>query len=280
MNTLETIENYLSGQLSVEERMRFEDALRTDPTVAEALAFYVTAKQAARQEAWTVHKAQADQQEAWAIRKAELDALRRSATDEKQTAADPVVRPLITQSPYRWLAWAASIVLLLGLGWYFLLPEPNTGPPMADATPAGSQLADQYMAQNFMNLPVTMGGDEADSLQRGIELFNQGWVPQAGEVFQAILRRQPNNDSALKYAGIVALRRADYDQAIDLFHRLSQQKGLFANPGTFYEAIARIKRGRPIDKTKAKELLNEVIAKNLDGKKEAERMLRQLGNTP
>ncbi|WP_420147732.1 hypothetical protein, partial [Spirosoma sp.] len=232
---LETIENYLTGQLSSEERTQFEATLRNDPDVANAMAFYLVTKQTALQEAREQ-------------RRQELDALR------KQNVP---ARPL-QSAPIRWVA-AASLVLLLGLGWYFLFPT--------ESTAVASHLADEYVTENFMQLPTTMDG-MADSLKIGAEQFNLGKLAEADAVFQAILSRQPDNDSALKYAGIVSLRQGNYDKAITSFHQLSQQTDLVANPGTFYEAIALLKRGQKSDESKAKQLLEEVVSKNLEGKRE------------
>lgn len=239
-NDLETIENYLDGQLSADERMRFETTLRTDPALADALAFYALAK----------HTAKVD---ARAQRQAELDALRRTPTRSSWTA------------PMRWVA-AASVVLLLGLGWNFL--RDTTGSP--DAT----QLADAYITRNFDQLSTTMGGGSADSLTLGIGLYNDKKFAEAEAVFQDVLTRQPDNDRALKFAGLVALRRGNYDQAIERFHRLSQIQNLISNPGPFLEALAHIKHERPIDKERAKKLLERVISENLVGREEAEELIK------
>ncbi len=241
-NDLETIENYLTGQLSAEERTRFEATLRTDPAVADALAFYALAK----------HTAKAD---AYVQRKAELDALRRQPT-RLQWAA-----------PMRWAA-AASVVLLLGLGWFFL--RDTTGSP--DAT----QLADAYITRNFDQLTTNMGGSaDRDSLTLGIGLYNDRKFAEAEAVFQDLLTQQPDNDRALKFAGVVALRQKKYDVAIDRFHRLSQRTDLTYNPGTFLEAIALLQRNRPMDKSQAKKLLEDVVSRNLEGKADAQRLLAQ-----
>lgn len=242
---LETIENYLDGGLSADERMRFETTLRTDPAVADALAFYVLAK----------HTAKVDAHDARAQRQAELDALRRTPT-RLQWAA-----------PMRWAA-AASVVLLLGLGWYFL--RDTTGSP--DAT----QLAEAYITRNFDQLSTTMGGSaDSDNLTLGIGLYNDKKFAQAEAVFQDVLTGQPGNDRALKFAGVAALRQKKYDQAIDRFHRLSQRTDLTYNSGIFLEAIALLQRNRPLDKSQAKKLLEEVVKENLEGKSEAATLLNQ-----
>ncbi|SOD98435.1 hypothetical protein [Spirosoma fluviale] len=244
MNTdLETIENYVTGQLTPDERVRFEAALRTDPAVAEALAFYMLTKQVAGE--------QAREQ-----RKAELDALRKPAS--------------MWSVPMRWAA-AASITVLLGLGWYFL--RPTNSPEMA------TRLADDYVAEHFMELPTTMDGGSSgsttvDSLKTAVGLVNSGKLAEADALFLDILKRQPTNDRALKYAGIVSLRQGNYDQAITLFHRLSERTDLYSNPGLFYESLALLKRGLPMDKEQAKKLLDEVITRNLDGKAEAEKLIK------
>ncbi len=267
MNTdLETIENYMTGQLAPEQRVRFEADLRTDPALAEAVAFYLLTKQTAQTQAL-------EQRSEREQRKAELDALRQNPTQfpdamgESQTR----VRPLVS-FPMRWAA-AASMVLMLGLGWYFLRPT--------ETRLMASEQVDTYITTQLGQLPTTMDGGPtgsatADSLKLGIGLYNKGSLAEAGVVFADVLTRQPNNDSALKYSGIVSLRQGNYDKAVTLFHRLSQRTDLFSNPGPFYESLALLKRGRPLDKEQAKKLLEQVIVSNLEGKQQAEKLLNEL----
>ena len=241
---LELIENYLTGQLPPDERARFETTLRDDPDVSEAVAFYLLTRQAA-------------QQEAREQRRAELDALRSAPA-----------RPL-RSVPMRWAA-AASIIVLLGLGWYIFRPVNDHS--------STDQLTTEYIAAHFDQLPTTMDGGSSgsgavDSVRTGVELFNEGKLTEADTWFQSVLARQPTREDALTYAGIVALRQGNYDQAINLFHRLSQLTDLVGNPGTFYEALTHLKRGQPLDKEQARKLLEEVINKNLDGKQDAEQFM-------
>ncbi len=252
MNTdLETIEQYLTGQLPADERTRFETALRTDPALADATAFYLLTRQVARQEAREQ-------------RRTELDALR--------TRNENVPTRPLWSAPMRWAA-AASIAILLGLGWYFVNPS--------DSTMMASRLADEYVTEQYKELPLTMSGGSSgstvtDRLKTGVDLYNKGKLAQAEVIFGDVLAQQPDNDSALKYAGIVALRQRNYDKAISLFQRLSQQTDLVGNPGTFLEAIALLQRNRPLDKEQAKKLLEDVISRNLEGKRQAETLLDQL----
>lgn len=251
MNDLEIIENYLSGQLPADERTRFETALRTDPAVADALAFYVLTKQAARNEAREQ-------------RKTELDALRRTKLAETPTGTRS---RSFRSAPMRWAA-AASVVLALGLGWYFLRP-------LGGSTNA-VQMADAYINENYGQLSTTMSGGPADRLKQGVELYNQQKFAEAEALFEQLLTQQPGNDRVLQYAGLAALRQQKYDQAIERFHRLSQRTDLFSNPGAFLEALTRLKRSQPMDKEEAKNLLEQVVSRNLAGKEKAAQLLEEV----
>ncbi len=243
MNDLDTIESYLTGQMADPERTAFEASLRTDPALANTLAFYVLAQQTAK-------KAANDR------RRAEWDARRRVATSQ------PIRRIGFGQWLYP-VAAAACLVLALGIGWFFL------------HKPDAPQLADAYINQHLTTLSITMDA-RADSLQTGIQQYNAGKLVEAETLFGAILKREPTNPDALKFTGLVSLRRGNYDQAIEQFHRLSQRTDLYDNPGLFYEALTRLKRNQPADKNQARDLLTTVITNNLSGKTDAQTLLNDL----
>lgn len=231
------IDDYFSQKLAPDARKTFENQLRTDPETAEAVAFYLSARQVARQTSTEQ-------------RKAEL--LHRSPH-------------LARRAPWPYaLAAAACLVLLLGIGWVLWFQKP-----------AASELADDYINRNLTQLSVTMGSG-SDSLQRSLDLINGGKINEADEWLADMLKRQPNQPDVLKWAGVVALRRGQYDLAISRFSQLGRRTDLYANPGVFYEALARLKRNQPDDKNTAKELLQTVISKNLDGSTEARQLLDQL----
>lgn len=236
MNTeWSVLDDYFANRLAPTDRARFEENLRSDTALAEAVAFYLSAKQIVRQEAQ-------------AERRAEL--LART--------------PRLTRR-YPWpyaVAAAACLVLLLGIGWVLWFQQQQP-----------AELADQYINQHFSQLSVTMGAD-SDSLQRGLDLANEGKLAEADGLLSDLVTRQPANADALKWAGVVALRRGQYDSAIDRFSRLSQRTDLYANPGLFYESLALLKRNGPDDKARAKELLEAVVVRKLDGSSEASRLLR------
>ena len=259
MNDLERIENYLTGQLTTTERNQFEAALRTDPALAESMAFYIQTKQIARAEARRQ-------------RKAELDALR--PAPKRQSA------------PVRWVA-AASVLLLLGLGWLVFRLE--------NETPTMTQLTDTYLADNYGQLSTTMGGGNVGSLEQGIDLYNQQQYADAEAIFTRELNQTTSpgpqllgatrkgglgpalgSDRLLKFAGLAALQQQKYEVAIERFQALGQRTDLFSNPGLFLEALTRIKRNEPMDKEQAKRLLDTVINRNLEGKNTALQLIETL----
>ncbi|WP_285545461.1 tetratricopeptide repeat protein [Dyadobacter frigoris] len=230
------IEDYFERQLSDEERMRFDEELRTNPELADSVAFYLLVKQNAKEDG---------QEKLLAERHTEWQKL-------SQNPSRTITRQLIYYT-------AAAIVLIaFGLSWFFL----NSGIKERE------QLADVYVKENFSTLSVHMDG-KADSLQQAINEYNKGDYRKTSSIIQSILKRDPENAEVQKIAGIVSLKLKDYDGAITYFHQLGDQKNLFSNPGKFYEAIAHLQRGLPLDKKEADDLLNEVIDSNLEGKEEA-----------
>lgn len=240
MSNLDRIEQYYNNTLSEPERRAFEDELKTNPVLVAEVTFWVQARAAAQAEART-------------RRKAEFAELRQSLTKTKQ------------RSLYYTYAAVASVVLMLGIGSWWLYKSQITN----YKSQINKEWAASYIEKNFTTLSTQMGSD-ADSLQIGITLYNSGKLEKAQAVFSQLLSRDSLNVEAQKYAGIVALRRQDYDQAIKHFHRLGTRTDLVANPGKFYEALALLRRDLPLDKLKAENLLKEIKAAKLEGWKEVE----------
>ena len=238
MTNLERIENYYDHTLSKAEREAFEIELKSNPALVEEVAFWAQARAAA-------------QEEARARRKSEFAQLSKKVTQRNRRA--------VTYA----LSLAASVLLAIGFIWYTFWKEVPSDNGISQAW------ATNYIEKNFSNLNTHLSGS-SDSLQLGIRLNNSGDLLQAQAIFDQLLQRDSLNAEAEKYAGIVSLRRGDYDQAIKHFQHLSTRTDLVSNPGKFYEALALLKRNLPLDKKRAEDLLNEVRASKLDGWKEVE----------
>lgn len=236
MTNLERIENYCAHTLSEAERAAFEAELKSNPALVEEVAFWVQARAAA-------------QQEAKLRRKEEFAQLGKQMTKRNRRAVTYAISA------------AASVLLFCGLTWYVWKREAP-----AD-TLLTQEWATHYLEENFSNLNMKLSGS-SDSLQLGIRLHNSGDLGQAQVIFDQLLQRDSLNAEAEKMAGIVSLRRGNYDQAINRFHHLGTRTDLVSNPGKFYEALTLLKRNLPLDNKKAEKLLNEVRAGKLEGWKE------------
>jgi tetratricopeptide (TPR) repeat protein len=233
------IEAFINNELSDEEVKQLEEQLRADKQLAEELAFYLSVKKLAAQ---SPHRTRLEKRH---------DEWRRLKKESN------------TKQVWEW-RWAAAAVIAIGIGLAWLLKTSSSSDLYA--------LSGKYISANFETLSVRMSGpDRSDSLQNAINAFNGGDARLALAVCEEILRRDPGNTEALKTAGIAALRSEDYDKAIQYFHVLGDDASLYGNPGRFYEALARLQKGGEENIKQAEELLDEVIAKDLEGKKEAEK---------
>lgn len=238
---LERIDKYFNNELSLSERQEFEIQLVKDDELKENIAFYLNSRTAAKQ--------LADD-----IRSVEFEELRKKISQKSIDSGK--IRPMI------WLSGlAASVVLALGIWWFSRTPNLAT-----------EAVADVYIQEHFQNLPVKMDAT-ADSLQRGLRLFNEQKLSEAQKVFENILKRKNNDSEATKYAGITALRLKNYNKALSYFRVLASQKDLFANPGKFYQAITLLQQS-PMNTKRAEVLLKEVINNDLEGREEALKMLK------
>ena len=242
MKNLEYIDEYFRGEMLPGQKREFEERIEEDQAFAEDVAFYISAREVARQEVIKGKK-------------------RRFNELYKQSDTVPVLAPAKKFWPYL----AAAVVITGIMVGFYLFVQP----------PSPQKIADRYIEDNFQTLGVTMAGVQ-DSLQLGIRLYNEGKRRQALQQLEAICRSDTTNFTCRKYAGIVSLELEDYDKAIFYFKQLEQHPGLYANPGKFYRALTLMKRGNPRDVITARQLLEQVVESNLEGKETAQQWIRQL----
>src|SRR5690606_32658098 len=106
--------------------------------------------------------------------------------------------------------------------------------------------------------------------------YNNNEYEKAEDIFQALEQHEYLRPETSKYLGILYLKIDKNDQAIEQFDKLSGYTNLYANPGKFYGAVARIKRSAGDDIEVAKKLLHEVIDQQLPGYKEASLWINRL----
>jgi tetratricopeptide (TPR) repeat protein len=244
-DTLDYIDTYFTGKLTDEEKAAFEERCVSDPVFAEDVAFYISARADLKQ---TVYEQ----------KRKEFDALAVELKSAKQNSWRGPVRKML---PY---ISSVAAILLLFFAWQFIFKNPSNKNQ--------KELANAYIHQNMDRLGVTMGAASKDSLQLGIAAFNNKDYKGAEAIFQALTEDANVGSEAIKNLGIAYLVTNKYDNAIVQFEKLAQMD-LYANPGLFYKAVTLMKRGNKGDEDNVKQLLEEVVKRDLAGSKTAKEWL-------
>lgn len=249
MDNTDYIESYFTNELVPNQAREFEKRIESDPAFADEVAFYLSAMDISRE------VAQAEKKEHF----------KRLYRDNY--AGDQVpLRKISGNRPLRKLVYyIATAAVLAGIifGTYTLTSFHSP-----------QQLARQYEKENLQTLGVTMSS-HADSIQTGIRFYNDGKYAEALLQFETFLRSDTNNSNAIKYAGVSALKLNKYNDALNWFKKLETYK-LYSNPALFYQALTLMDRNQPGDDAEAKQLLQQIVQKDLDGKETAQIWLKRI----
>lgn len=245
-NHSEYIDAWFHGALNSDEASQFEQKIADDPEFAEEVAFYISAVQALKNEL--------------AREKKEIfrQLLSQNPSISNENPGGRVTRMRV----YR-VAAAAAVLICVFFTWYLFFSKSTTP----------QQMADNYMSVKFKTLPVEMG-TVRDSIQEGFRMYNEGKYDSSLRQFETIIQKDTGNFLAKEYTGIVYLRISNYDKALEYFSQL-EKYSLFSNPAIFYHALTLMKRNQPGDKQTAKQLLQQVVDQDLEGKDFAQQWLEK-----
>jgi len=250
-HNIEQFENYLSGDMAPEEKLRFEASLEEDRELYDLFHVYKTI------DAEMYNTAKYSTGEA-----ALKNTLQKFNAVYFKSEAPVVQMKSGKKSSRMAMAAAAGVVLILTAYFYFF------------QTTDLRQWANLYIKEDLSHLSITMDGAK-DSLQQGIAAYNDKAYTRSVQLFEAVYKAHPGNSDALKYAGITYLVTKEYNKALQCFNELAAKKELFSNPGMFLKAVTLLQRNQPGDKEQATQLLQQVVNEKADGSKEAERWLRK-----
>ncbi len=244
IDTLEYIDRFFKGDLSPEEKLQFEQRIQEDPSFAAEVAFYAGAMQ-------TISNDIAEEKK------------KRFKEIYQADKRGAVSRPVRKLWPY--MAAAAVVVGVILGGYLLFFRTPSSSP---------QQLADAFMKEELQSIGVEMSPNQ-DSLQQGKNLYNEGKIDEALQRFESLVEYDSSNIEATKLAGIASLRLQQYDKALNYFIKLENYPGLYANPGKFYHALTLLNRNQAGDEEAAKQLLQQVVEKDLDKREVAEEWLKK-----
>ena len=241
MDNLDYIENYFTSKPGTDLTREFEERIKSDPGFAEEVAFYLSAKEVSK----------------------EASGLEKKKRFKETYQKSRIVRSVPVRKLIYYIATAAVVSGLIFGTYTFVKPV------------SPKQLAGQYEKEQLQTLPVTMSG-RSDSLQTGLRLYNDGKYSEALTQFENIIRSDTSNFTARENAGISALRLKEYDQALSYFEQMANHQGLYSNPAQILQAVTLMERNGPGDTAKAKQLLQEIVLNDLEGKEYAEKWLKKM----
>jgi tetratricopeptide (TPR) repeat protein len=242
-NYPEYIDAYFNRALSPEEIKQFEQRIIEDKDFAEYVAFYLSSKQAFKEE----------------MIKEKKEWFRQLAAQNNSLSESYQINSPRKLWLYRVAVAAAILTCIFFAGYLYFKPVST------------QQIADNYIEGNLKPLPVTMG-TEKDSIQDGLRLYNENKLDSSLKLFESIIQRDTGNYLAKEYAGIVYLRLGNYDKALAYFQQL-EKITLVSNPATFYHALTLMKRNQPGDKQQARQLLKQVVKLHLEYEETAQQWL-------
>lgn len=267
------IADYLDGEMSEEEKVRFKEALSSDKELAFAFKVYLTIEKEMR-----VSEKNKVQDNAL---KSTLHSLNKQYFKFQTPQAAKVI-PLYSSTIFKIMATvAASIAIVLVIYFSFFQPENNI-----------QVLANAYFKENLQHLNQTKSdpadtlqfgiagkikkkNTTQDSLQLGIIAYNNQDYNKALKYFQEIYKNHPEFSEAKKYTGFIFLATKEYDKALQVFDDLATIKNTSNNSGLFLKALTYMQRNQDSDKQKAKQLLEQVVNNRAEGYKEAEQWLKK-----
>jgi tetratricopeptide (TPR) repeat protein len=247
MDNLEYIESYFTNNPDNDRTREFEKRIESDPSFAEEVAFYLNVLKVSREESESDKKRRFKE----IYQKNPVD-----ETMHVRNISGGRVRKLV----YYIAAAAAVAGIVFGIRTFTSSASPQ-------------QLADKYINENLSTLGVTMSG-RADSIQTGLQLYNSGKFQESRVQFEKIIQSDTSNFTAKEYAGLAALRMKEYDKALAWFNEL-ETYSLNSNPALLYQSLTLMERNQSGDAAKAKQLLQQVVQNDLEGKETAQEWLRK-----
>lgn len=209
-----TLDLYLSGELSEAEKESFEKRLDMDESLRKELEIALKAKAA------LYAKGIKEQKTAFAER---WDTLKKEGMKPQ-----PMIKPL-----YVYLAAAVIALLLL---FIFLRPEPK--------------LTNQELAMAYYEVPLassTRGQDSSTQFKYANIAFQQKRYGEAARSYLNSLADSSftQRDEALFYAGISFFEEKDYQKTLDLFSQLSDED--YLEMKEWYTALTYLMNGQAND---------------------------------
>lgn len=236
--------NYFSNQLTVQEEQQFNELMKTDMDFKKQFDFENDLKQV--------------------IRNKESDNLKAKLIGYEKEINDVPVKTL-PRTNYRKWAMAASVALLIGLGWL--------GYNNFSGTDYNALYNDNFQEYPNTVYAITRGADTDSSLEReAYAAYETNDNTKAIQLFTE-LKETSDSENIDFYLAQSYLKNNQLEEAITLFNKVIEGKGEFAPQALWYVSLSYLKDKQ---KDKATKSLNLLIADGRYKKTDAENLLDEL----
>jgi len=229
------LEKYIQNRLSQEERAEFDTLLSNDVAFKKEVDLHINLKKVAQHE---------------------------DDADFRNLIADfETVKPQQSSNYTKWLA-AASIILLLGLSYFFNLNN----------TTSSNELFNNYF-EPYRNViqPIERSTTQQNEKTMAFMAYEKGDYAKAVQLFTN-LYNTTKEPYYLFYKANALLKLEKADEALPLLQEHLKTKDTLTDKTHWYMALAYLKLK---DKENAKKLLQKVITEGKYKTKEAEKLLKE-----
>jgi tetratricopeptide (TPR) repeat protein len=204
-------ETYLSNEMTKEEVTTFEARLKNEPDFNQAFNTYKELS------SFLEHKI--ENEEAIASFQSNVKNISDGYFKE-QNGSKKVIR----MKPWQF-AIAASVALLIGFFMFNQFSNPTFG---------------DY--NNYETISLTVRGEQDELLKIGENAFNTKDFAKAEDVFTQLLAKDEFNKELQLYKGIALIELNKFDEADNLFGKLSEQSSVYKNKAIWYLGLSKLKQ--------------------------------------
>lgn len=249
-----SIESYLMGEMTKEERETFEKAMANDPFLNKEVIAYEELEAFLGNRDWpkSINNKQKNKYSE-ALNRLEVRGVTKSI-------ATVINKQRQKKSPPFWSIAAAMAVITFGFIMYFSQPKLSN-----------EELYAQYYSLEDLPSVVERNSDNAsDESHEILKLFNNGNYHMVAEKMSAM----PIKPELFIYYGIALLELNRPEEAIVVFRKLSQSSQLDAPKGFWYLGLAYLKNQQPEQALSAFE--NLLLAGGKFKRKETEDLIQKI----
>lgn len=224
-DVFETIQSYLDGSMTAEEKKQFEEQLRNDPALAETFRTYIGIES-------SMQAAPANDKNEEGLRLS-LEKLNKEHFGERPSVTtSPSTRPAVTRRIFgTWQAAAAILVIVIGSAVWLLLK------------PAGEEadLYRKYAQHTQLDTSPRSGGNDTLASDAA-NAFNAGQYAVAASLLETYHAHDSSDTEMYLALGICYLELDKLPQARQIFSNIAQGTSTLIHKARWYIALSWLKQ--------------------------------------